>query len=87
MPPKTNYQMWVERADPSLPTAKAMRRLRKKTGLSQRQFGKLAKFSQGYLGMIERGICQPKYNTLTRVIKAFNKLGVPCSHEDFGFTE
>ena len=79
----TNYARWKDRANESLPTAVAMRRLRKKSQLSQRQLGKLAKFSQGYLGMIERGICKPRYNTMTRVIKALNKLGVSCSHKDF----
>lgn len=80
----TNYAKWLEQADPETPAASALRRLRRKSGLSQRQLGKMAKFSQGYLGMIERGICSPRYNTMTRVIKTFNKLGVKCAHKDFG---
>jgi predicted transcriptional regulator len=84
---KTNYARWKDRAKPSSPAAKALRYYRRKTKLSQRQLGKLAKFSQGYLGMLERGICTPRYNTMTKLIKAFNKLGFPCTHADFGFSD
>lgn len=84
---ETNYAKWLARANPKRTTAKALRHFRQKAGLSQRQLGKLAKFSQGYLGMIERGISQPRYNTMTRIIKVFNKLGLHCTHENFGFKE
>lgn len=81
---QTNYARWKKTANPNSATAKALRRFRKATGLSQRELGKRANFSQGYLGMIERGICQPRPKTLSPLIKALNRLGVKCSHKDFG---
>lgn len=81
---QTNYARWKKTANPDSTTAKALRKFRKASGLSQRELGKRAKFSQGYLGMIERGICQPRSKTLAPLIKTLNKLGVKCAFKDFG---
>ena len=80
----TNYSKWKKNANPASRTARALQKYRRTAKLSQRQLGKLAKFSQGYLGMIERGLCQPRPKTMTPIIKALNKLGVKCDHADFG---
>jgi transcriptional regulator with XRE-family HTH domain len=57
----TQYQAFI---------GKKVRELREKAGLSQEQFGKVAKFHRTYVGMIERGEKNITIQNLQRIAQA-----------------